>query len=149
MYAIIENNVVIEYPVVNLSQRFPNISFPVVIDNTKLPENIVWVVSATVPTYDPKLQKLQLSSQPVLLQGIWQQQYTVVPLSAEELQAAYALIAQQVRDERTQQLMATDWTQVLDAPVDRTLWSQYRQQLRDVTSQPGFPYEILWPIKPE
>lgn len=27
-------------------------------------------------------------------------------------------------------------------------WSEYRQQLLDVTDQQGFPHDIIWPIKP-
>jgi len=25
----------------------------------------------------------------------------------------------------------------------------YRQALRDITSQPGFPHDVSWPTKPE
>lgn len=36
-------------------------------------------------------------------------------------------------------LMRSDWTQVVDAPVDRAAWAAYRQALRDfpATWQPG------------
>jgi hypothetical protein len=27
-------------------------------------------------------------------------------------------------------------------------WAEYRQELRDITSQPGFPWEIGWPEMP-
>ncbi|NBW23522.1 MAG: phage tail protein, partial [Caulobacteraceae bacterium] len=44
---------------------------------------------------------------------------------------------------------ATDWTQLPDAPVaDHEAWAAYRQALRDVPEQPGFPAQIEWPTAP-
>lgn len=39
---------------------------------------------------------------------------------------------EQIRFWRNAQLAATDWTQVADAPVNKTLWAAYRQELRDL-----------------
>jgi hypothetical protein len=58
-------------------------------------------------------------------------------------------IAGQVRAERNTKLTASDWTQVADAPVDKAAWATYRQALRDVTEQSGFPWTITWPTQPE
>jgi len=57
--------------------------------------------------------------------------------------------AQQVRSRRDSLLTESDWTQVADAPVDKTAWATYRQSLRDVPSQAEFPTTIAWPTKPE
>ena len=54
----------------------------------------------------------------------------------------------QVRFQRDELLDASDWTQVADAPVDQAAWATYRQALRDVPSQEGFPADIAWPTKP-
>jgi hypothetical protein len=59
-----------------------------------------------------------------------------------------AKTAEQVRAERNQLLAASDWTQVADAPVDQAAWATYRQALRDLTEQVGFPETVNWPIKP-
>lgn len=53
-----------------------------------------------------------------------------------------------VRSSRNALLSATDWTQVADATVDQAVWATYRQALRDVPAQSGFPSEITWPDKP-
>lgn len=53
-----------------------------------------------------------------------------------------------MREERNSRLTASDWTQVADAPVDQTAWATYRQALRDVPSQGGFPENIDWPAVP-
>ena len=54
-----------------------------------------------------------------------------------------------VRSTRNAKLTASDWTQVADAPVDQAAWATYRQALRDIPSQAGFPNEVTWPTEPE
>ena len=56
--------------------------------------------------------------------------------------------AKSVRATRDAKLAECDWTQVADAPVDKTVWATYRQALRDVTAQEGFPWTIEWPEQP-
>jgi len=57
-------------------------------------------------------------------------------------------IAAEARQERDRLLSETDWTMMPDAPVDQQAWRDYRQALRDVPKQPGFPHEIDWPERP-
>jgi hypothetical protein len=58
-------------------------------------------------------------------------------------------VADAVRHKRAVLLAATDWTQLPDVMSARAAqWADYRQALRDVTSQPGFPHEITWPTEP-
>lgn len=54
----------------------------------------------------------------------------------------------QIRTKRNELLADTDWTQVADAPVDQAAWATYRQALRDVPEQEGFPVDVVWPEKP-
>lgn len=75
--------------------------------------------------------------------------YIVVNKTQEEINADAAIKAFEVRSERNAKLAATDWTQVLDAQVDRTAWAAYRQELRDITTQVNFPWAIVWPQEPE
>jgi len=56
--------------------------------------------------------------------------------------------AKNLRQIRNQLLVESDWTQVADAPVDQAAWATYRQALRDLTKQDGFPYSVEWPTKP-
>lgn len=53
-----------------------------------------------------------------------------------------------VRIERAKRLNASDWTQLPDANVDVLAWQAYRQALRDVPQQPGFPDNVEWPVPP-
>ena len=73
--------------------------------------------------------------------------------TAAEQEAAYkaakdAEQAKSVRDQRDRLLSESDWTQVADAPVDKQAWAIYRQALRDVPEQAGFPWNVEWPQKP-
>jgi hypothetical protein len=54
-----------------------------------------------------------------------------------------------VRRNRDVKLTESDWTQVKDAPVNQAAWATYRQALRDIPEQAGFPNEITWPTEPE
>ena len=100
------------------------------------------------------------------IDGKWYTKYVLGPIftdrpatetepaqTAAEQEAAYkaqkdATQAESVRSQRTQLLKDSDWTQVADAPVDKTAWAAYRQALRDVPSQAGFPWDIQWPVEP-
>lgn len=59
-------------------------------------------------------------------------------------------MARAARRDRDERLAASDWTQIPDVPLaTKEAWAAYRQALRDVTEQPGFPTEITWPEIPE
>lgn len=57
-------------------------------------------------------------------------------------------LAAHARSKRDALLRSTDWTQVPDAPVNQQDWATYRQALRDITLQDGFPKNINWPVEP-
>ena len=87
----------------------------------------------------------------------------------------YNLKAEEIRNKRNQLLADSDKNMVLDRinfeiPKEITLtnivtvikelfntistikngaWAVYRQELRDITKQKGFPYEVEFPKKPE
>jgi len=84
---------------------------------------------------------------PYILDG-WVYTVKVRDMNEEELAAHMASKASQIRSQRNQLLTASDWTQVLDAPIDRTAWASYRQSLRDITSEDGCPASVQWPNDP-
>jgi hypothetical protein len=81
--------------------------------------------------------------------GKWYTKYSVASMEQEAKDALDAQQAASQRAYRNTLLSGCDWTQVADAPVDKAVWATYRQALRDVTSQAGFPWTIDWPVKPE
>ncbi len=59
-----------------------------------------------------------------------------------------AILAEKIRARRNQLLAESDWTQLPDAPADTADWAVYRQELRDIPEQTGFPTEVSWPAEP-
>lgn len=57
-------------------------------------------------------------------------------------------LAADARAERNAKLAETDWTASSDVTMSDAMTS-YRQALRDVPAQEGFPSDITWPEKPE
>jgi hypothetical protein len=58
-------------------------------------------------------------------------------------------VVAEVRAKRTYLLAESDWTQLPDVPLaTKQAWAAYRQALRDITEQPGFPLEVVWPEPP-
>jgi len=82
------------------------------------------------------------------IDGKWYTKYSVADMEQEAISAKDAEQAKSVRDQRNTKLTESDWTQVADAPVDKQLWATYRQALRDISTQTGFPWEITWPDAP-
>ena len=80
--------------------------------------------------------------------GKWYTKYSVADMDAEAITAKDAEQAKNVRATRDEKLKDSDWTQVADAPVDKAVWATYRQALRDVTAQEGFPWTVTYPEKP-
>jgi len=97
--------------------------------------------------------------------GKWYTKYVIGPIftdttaedgtvvTASENEAAYKAMkdaeqAKSIRASRGEKLKDSDWTQVADAPVDKAAWATYRQALRDVTAQDGFPWTVEWPTQP-
>ena len=69
-----------------------------------------------------------------------------------EQEAAYqALVdaeaAKSVRADRDERLAKTDWMGMSDVTMSAD-WATYRQGLRDVPAQSGFPHTITWPSEP-
>ena len=93
------------------------------------------------------------------LEGKWYTKYILGPVftdgetTAAEQEAAYkarkdAEQAASVRRSRTEMLKDCDWTQIADSTADKAVWATYRQALRDITTQSGFPWTITWPESP-
>ena len=60
-------------------------------------------------------------------------------------------LAREVRVERALRLAATDWVAIKSQETGQPVppeWAAYRQALRDITEQPGFPLDVVWPTAP-
>lgn len=144
LIAKIENGQVVD--VADYRNMFAGTSFPSSgISDEFLAENSCKKVTVWKP-YDAATEKLV--GCPAYIEN--DEVFTVVvePLTEEELQQRTESKAQEVRDTRTKLLAECDWTQLSDAPVDKQAWADYRQALRDITNQAGFPMEVVFPKDP-
>lgn len=150
MYAKINNEAVETYPysIGDLRRDNPNVSFPRNLDVETLNAFGVYTVAATATPDIDHTQRVNEGT-PTLESGSWVQTWVVEDISAEELAALTERRAGDMRNTRNGRLAGSDWTQISDAPVDAAVWAVYRQALRDVTDQAGFPWSIEWPTKPE
>lgn len=61
-------------------------------------------------------------------------------------------LATSVRQQRNTLLAESDWTQLADSPLDadgKLAWALYRESLRMIPQQEGFPEAVNWPPKPQ
>lgn len=142
MYAKIVNNSVIKFPysMGDLYKDNQGTSFPEEPSaDTLAAFNMYPVASVAAPTFDSKTHSVIQSVQ--LVNSTWTQVWTVQQLPE-------ATAAANVRGQRNILLTACDWTQLADSTADKTAWATYRQALRDITAQQGFPWNVTWPDHP-
>ena len=142
MYVKIVNNSVAKFPynIGDLKKENPNISFPNPINENALAAfNVYPVTPIAAPEFDSRTHRVIQGVE--LVDGKWTQKWTLQDLPEEQARA-------NIRAERNRRLINSDWTQLSDSSVDSTVWLDYRQALRDITNQAGFPWNINWPTKP-
>lgn len=144
-YALVKNGKILEYPLYegDIKLRFPGTSFSTPFQP---PFDYVPVTLKPHPTlsYDKNLRE----GIPEFIDDELTQVWIVENASEEEIQQRTETAKSQARLMRNERLSSCDWTQLPDAPVDAAAWAIYRQELRDITGQTGFPWDIAWPEQP-
>lgn len=151
MFVKITNGQVDQYPytIGDLRKANPNVSFPRNLPNDTLAQFGVYPVTiAPAPEFNARTHRL-VTQQPTLVNNVWTVTKSVVAKDQTQIDHENAQKAADVRAKRNQKISDCDWTQLPDAPVDSVAWSVYRQSLRDVPSQEGFPWNVVWPTQPE
>lgn len=152
MYVKISNDKIEKYPynLSNLTEDFPNTSFPLDINETILNELGIFRIEETPGLHLEYYEALQ-EMNPIKQDGRWVQQWKIVTLTDEELEFRTDLKSRTVREERKRRLIDTDWVMVTDSPLsseDVQKFRVYRQLLRDISLQEGFPWNVDWPTLP-
>jgi hypothetical protein len=122
-----------------LRNMYPNVSGPL---------DDLYDVVFEGPQAQPTRYQVSFADGIAEIGGKWYTKYSVVDMDDEAKAIKDAEQAEKTRSQRTDKLKDSDWTQVADAPVDQAAWATYRQALRDITSQAGFPWTINWPVAP-
>jgi hypothetical protein len=82
---------------------------------------------------------------------LWEQGWSVRQMTGDESADVDSKQGDSVRATRNSLLNTTDWTQFNDSPLseaDKESWATFRNALRDVPAQAGFPWDIDWPELP-
>ena len=134
------------YTLADLRLDTPGTSFSVQIDDITAASFGVVPVKPTTPPQETYTINLERTA--VLQNGIWVEKWIETPATPEQINERTTASSNDARLQRNQLLVDCDWTQLSDAPVNGSDWSVYRQKLRDITAQAGFPWEINWPNTP-
>ena len=153
MFVKITNGQVDQYPytVGDLRKANPNVSFPKSISTETLAQYGVYpVTTAPAPEYNDRTQRL-VTQQPTLVNGVWTVTKAVVAKDQAQIDNENAQKAASVREARNRLLTESDWTQLIDSPFSNDTngtWQAYRQALRNIPEQVGFPWDVTFPEKP-
>ncbi|WP_395661511.1 tail fiber assembly protein [Aestuariivirga sp.] len=147
-YVKVENDRVVSYPYTTLHMDHPNVSFPLPLTDEVLAAFNVFSVQ---PTPQPMNRWYQVVEEinPRKTGRAWVQQWQVIHIGTNEQNALIAKEWERLRLIRNEKLSATDWTQLPDSPVDKSVWASYRQALRDLPKMTANPFEAVWPEEPE
>ena len=137
----------------DLYYKYPNISFPkpltsYVIDTYGLEVILEGPQPQVTPPYETVVRQGIEE-----IKGKWFTKYMIGPIfNNEEDEEAYRLkidtqASESIRSTRNSLISKSDWMGCSDVIMSDE-WRQYRQELRDITTQEGFPHNVDWPEEP-
>jgi len=171
MHVKITNDQPVEFPytIGQFRRDHPKTSFPRIIPDTMLKRHLVHpVIELSKPAYEPLVQNLVMGDMPhkeVIrlkteedatnhITGEVDQSQVGQPIHGNRWVIGYTVVNRPqdqaedaIRNRRNRLLSDTDWMALSDNTMTPE-WASYRQALRDITSQEGFPYSVTWPTKP-
>ena len=137
---------------------YPNTSFPEVLTAEILESfEVDPIFEGPQPTTTPPYE-ISVRQGVKEVEGKWFTNYVVGPIfetTEEEIDYKLSIdrtVASSVRQQRDKLLQETDWVIIKAKETGSYIsvdWKEYRQALRDITLQDGFPHNIVWPEKPE
>ena len=140
-----------EYPLsaADVRAAHPNTSFPAdVVGFEASIAEMGYAIVQQVP--EPAITYTQNFTEgvPFAAGGTYQQKWLVSNASTKEVTERTAIQSTNICQERNRRLADCDWSQLPDTTVDAAVWATYRQELRDMPAQTGFPWNITWPEAP-
>lgn len=154
MFVKITNGQIDKFPyeIGDLRRDNPNVSFPKNISQETLEAYGVFrVAEPAAPDYDSRTQRL-VTQQPTLVDGVWTVTRAVVQKDQAQIDHEHQQKASSVRGQRDRLLAETDWIVIKNLELNQNIpgiWEVYRQALRDIPTQVGFPHNVTWPEQPE
>ena len=137
----------------DLYYKYPNISFPkpltpYVIDTYGLEVILQGPQPQTTPPYETVVRQGIEE-----IKGKWFTKYVIGPIfNNQEEEDSYRLnidtqASDGIRNTRNSLISKSEWMGCSDVIMSDE-WREYRQELRDITTQKGFPHNVEWPEEP-
>ena len=79
------------------------------------------------------------------INGKWYTKYSIRQQDKEPIDKQQE---ENIRNRRDQLIKESDWRAVSDRKLEPA-WKRYRQALRDISKQEGFPHDVKWPTDPD
>jgi len=151
-YIHAQNSNLIEYPysIEKLRRDNPGTSFPYVMNNEELSAwGVYSVEEQSPPAYNEQKEVISLRIPELDSEtGAWIAKWEKISYSVEDIERIEKAEASLVRTQRNELLQKTDHTQLNDFPCTearKLVINNYRQALRDLPAQDGFPWDVVWP----
>lgn len=151
IYILVKDGVFIRE--VDLISEYPNISFPSVITDDQLPEDVYSCYVEPRP-YHPIAHYVQTT--PTLVNGRWTVSWLQISVSQEDVERTKQTTLDNVRIRRDDLMAAFDWRYLRHdreirmnmVPTDDIQkLDEYMQALADITKQEDI-FNIQWPVEP-
>lgn len=136
----------------NFRALFPEANFGLILQPSAVEAYGYGLYDFTRPPQCGKYEKPKEITPVKDSRGIWMQTWDIVEMDSSEKAQMDSKQAQFVRDRRNSILYLCDWTQLPDADLssdEKNQWVNYRKLLRDISTQKGFPWDVVWPTKPQ
>ena len=151
----LDNGIPVGHPVdeKNFRMLFKNTSFPDFL-TPDVVESFGFGVYEFTRAPDPKRFTKVVEGIPAKADnGIYYQTWKLVAMTETEIEAVTKEREAEVRSDRNMKLYMCDWTQLNDVSENFSddfvnAWQDYRNQLRKITDQDGFPWDVEWPTPP-
>ncbi len=149
-YLLASNGIISKFPysLEELRSDNPQTSFAWEMSAEELSDWGVYSVDEqNPPPYNDQTESIELQD-PSLVNGLWIRSWLITSASTEEMEQRKVIKSAEVRRRRNRLLSETDYTQIPDfqgSEVEKLNFAQFRQQLRELPQQEGFPFSYVWP----
>ena len=125
--------------------RYKNTSFPRIIDESLQEEFGIDMIFEGPQKQGPPPYSYTYRDGIEKIGDKWYTKYTIGKRDKKEIDDNQA---KNIRNTRDQLIKESDWRAVSDRKLESE-WKEYRQALRDITKQEGFPHVVKWPVDPD
>ena len=134
---------------IELRRLYPNVSFTLPLESASLAYDFGFAEYKETNKPDAEKHFKLIEVTTLKSDGSYEQVWQQIPMIEEEKLEADILKMREVSIKRSKLLIESDWTQLPDVTLfNKEAWATYRKSLRDISTQPGYPWTVEWPVAP-